>query len=412
MRAAIYARVSTELQEREATIQSQLEALRQYAKEHCHVIVQEFTDEGYSGTTLVRPGMDRLRDALGQGDFEVLLVHSPERLARKSIYQGILLEEFQKQGVQVQFLNCQVDDSPEGQMLLGMQGLFAEYERAKITERTRRGRLHKARSGLIQNAHAPYGYYYVKRSAAHPATLVVNEEQAQVVRLAYRWLLEEELSIRAIAKRLIALGHPAPQGGTLWRASTLGRILKSEAYAGTGYYNKRYKLEPERYREFKDYRKDPKTTQRGRPKEEWIPFSTPAIIDWQTWERAQAQLQRNSALSPRNNKRFQYLLRGLVRCGSCGRPYVGWAANGRRRYQCSKPDPMEQPEGVARCSSQPVQAEEVERLVWEAIGQTLKEPDLLVQEYERRKGQIPHDTDAQEKQLALALKGYRSRAIV
>lgn len=85
MRAAIYARVSTELQEKEATIQSQLEALRQYAKEHGHIIVQEFTDEGYSGTTLVRPGLDRLRDALGQGDFEVLLVHSPDRLARKFI---------------------------------------------------------------------------------------------------------------------------------------------------------------------------------------------------------------------------------------------------------------------------------------------------------------------------------------
>ena len=120
MRAALYARVSTELQEKEATIQSQLEALRKYAQDKGYEVVAEYCDEGYSGATLVRPGLDRLRDILGQGDFELLLVHSPDRLARKALYQGILLEELQKAGVRVEFLNFQMDDTPESQMLLGM----------------------------------------------------------------------------------------------------------------------------------------------------------------------------------------------------------------------------------------------------------------------------------------------------
>ncbi len=139
IRAAIYARVSTDLQEREHTVLSQLEALRTYLKKRGYVLIAEYVDEGYSGATLDRPGLDRLRDALRVGDMDVVVFHSPDRLARKAVYQGLVLEEMEKAGVRAEFLNYPVDDSPESKMLLGMQGLFAEYERAKIMERTRRG---------------------------------------------------------------------------------------------------------------------------------------------------------------------------------------------------------------------------------------------------------------------------------
>ena len=138
-RAATYSRVSTDLQEREQTIESQVEALRKYAQEKGYQLVAEYRDEGYSGAVMERPGLDRLRDALRLHEFEVVLFHSPDRLARKAVYQGLVLEELEKAGVKAEFLNYPVDDTPEGKMLLGMQGLFAEYERAKITERHRRG---------------------------------------------------------------------------------------------------------------------------------------------------------------------------------------------------------------------------------------------------------------------------------
>src|SRR3972149_4239756 len=161
MRAALYSRVSTDLQEREQTIQSQIEALRKYALDKGHQIVAEYRDEGYSGATLERPDLDRLRDALGSGEFEVVLVHSPDRLARKAIYQGLLLEDLERAGIKIEFLNHQMDDSPEGKALLGMQGVFAEYERAKIAERNRRGKLYWAKQGALLGGKVPYGYRYV-----------------------------------------------------------------------------------------------------------------------------------------------------------------------------------------------------------------------------------------------------------
>ena len=140
IRAAIYARVSTDLQEEEQTILSQLEALRNYVLGRGYILTFEYVDDGYSGATLDRPGLDQLRDALRDGEIDVIVFHSPDRLARKAVYQGLVLEEIEKAGVRAEFLNYPVDDSPESRMLLGMQGLFAEYERAKIMERTRRDR--------------------------------------------------------------------------------------------------------------------------------------------------------------------------------------------------------------------------------------------------------------------------------
>ena len=131
-RAAIYARVSTDLQEKEHTIQSQLEAVRAYVSERGYIISGEYIDDGFSGATLERPGLDGLRDALRSEEMDVVVFHSPDRLARKAVYQGLVLEEIEKACIRVEFLNYPVDDSPESRTLLGMQGLFAEYERPRL----------------------------------------------------------------------------------------------------------------------------------------------------------------------------------------------------------------------------------------------------------------------------------------
>ena len=190
-RAAIYARVSTDLQEKEHTIQSQLEAVRAYVSERGYIISGEYIDDGFSGATLERPGLDGLRDALRSEEMDVVVFHSPDRLARKAVYQGLVLEEIEKAGIRVEFLNYPVDDSPESRMLLGMQGLFAEYERAKIMERTRRGKLQRAREGALVGGHAPFGYLWIKRNESSRARLEISDYQAAIIRRMYRLLVDD-----------------------------------------------------------------------------------------------------------------------------------------------------------------------------------------------------------------------------
>ena len=166
-RAALYARVSTEKQEREDTVASQVDLLYKAAAETDYDITPTsvFIDEGVSGSRLDRPALDRLRDLAAEGVFEALLVTTPDRLARRYAYQVLLVEEFHRCGCEVVFVQHGLGASPEEQMLLQMQGVFAEYERALIQERTRRGRLYAARQGRVNWGNPPY-YYFVRFSVS------------------------------------------------------------------------------------------------------------------------------------------------------------------------------------------------------------------------------------------------------
>ncbi len=189
--AALYARVSSEQQERERTIDSQLEALRGLAQSRGWSIPNElvYRDEGFSGSRLDRPGLDRLRDAASAGRFSRLLVYCPDRLARNYVHQQVLLEELQHRGVEVEFAERPLSDRPEDRLLAQMQGAFAEYERTKILERTRRGRLYKARMGLWLNwGTPPYGYRLLPREKHSPMTPVVDEAEATWVRQMFAWV--------------------------------------------------------------------------------------------------------------------------------------------------------------------------------------------------------------------------------
>ena len=216
-RAALYARVSTDKQEREETVASQVELLQQTAAAHSYEVLpgNVFIDDGISGTRLDRPALDRLRDLAAEGAFEVLLVTAPDRLARRYAYQVVLVEEFIRDGCEVVFVHQSLGASPEEQMLLQMQGVFAEYERALIQERTRRGRLFAARQGRVNWGNPPYGYTYVRKTPTTPQHLVINEAEAEMVRQIYRWCVEEHLSSYAIHRRLTAQGIPprkSPRG--------------------------------------------------------------------------------------------------------------------------------------------------------------------------------------------------------
>src|SRR6266404_4725970 len=183
--AAIYARVSSDHQREHNTIASQTKALLDYALAHQHTVAPEwiFEDEGYSGSVLVRPGLERLRDLIAEGAIQTVLVHGPDRLSRSYAYQVLLLEEFARHGAEVVFLKAPAAETPEQRLLLQFQGMIAEYERAQIAERCRRGKRHRAKSGLISVlSEAPYGYRYVKKTEAAQAYYEVVETQAEVVR--------------------------------------------------------------------------------------------------------------------------------------------------------------------------------------------------------------------------------------
>jgi len=276
MRAAIYARVSTERQERQQTIDSQLDGLRRWAGAANHDLsdLHVFRDEGYSGSRLDRPGLDALRDAVRDGEIDVVGVLAPDRLARRYAYQVLLLEEFRRAGCAVEFLNRAISDDPGDQLLLQIQGAVAEYERALLSERFRRGKLQKARAGQFIGARAPYGYRCLPRHEGAAGQLIVDEAEAEVVRMLYGWLAEEAMTLRQILRRL-NFGPWFPRCGRRpWSTSTVHHILSDPVYTGTAYSN-RYEYRPAR----KPRSRKPGYSGMGyrviRPREQWIAIPVP-----------------------------------------------------------------------------------------------------------------------------------------
>ena len=388
---ALYARVSTGRQEQEKTIESQLEALRVLAQAKSGSAVEPlvFKDEGYSGSRLDRPGLDALRDAIAEGQFRTLLIYDPDRLSRNFVHQQILLEEFQRRGVDVVFAQRPLSDRPEDRLLAQMQGAFAEYERTKIVERTRRGKLYRARIGLLLNwSEAPYGYRILPRTKGAPVVPAINESEARWVRKMYRWIAEEGLSIRKAAKRLNELGVP-PRRAELWSTSNVSAILDNSAYTGVAYYNKTEATEPKRRREPMRYPRYLKSYHKLRPKEEWIPVSVPRIISPELAARAQEERAKHCWNFPRN-VRHPYLLRTLVVCGECG-----WRMSAHRRpsrpgtrqrggpewyayYACEQkrkhPVDLGRPK---KCHARMIRAEVLDNTVWNGLREFLQTPDVV-----------------------------------
>jgi len=243
-----------------------------------------------------------------------------DRLARRYPYQVLLIEELERLGLEVVFLErpLQEDANPEDRLLLEIRGVIAEYERAKLVERSRLGKIRKARAGQIMNVRAPYGYRYIPKRDGLPPAIEIDEVEAGVVRQIFSWLLEGA-SIRKIAGWLTERKIPTKYGKDRWSRASVYAILTNSAYTGTLYFNRTKYAPPEggTGTEVQFPRRARKTRRRvQRPREEWIPVEIPAIISPETYERAQQQLRENGRRSKRNNKRHRYLLQGLVN----GRP--------------------------------------------------------------------------------------------
>jgi len=234
IRAAIYARVSSDQQAEAGSMDSQVRALRERV-ERDGLELEEgscFVDAGYSGTTLVRPALERLRDQAANGALDRVYVHSPDRLARRYAYQVLLIDELQRCGVEVLFLNREIGRSPEDHLLLQVQGMVAEYERAKLLERCRRGKLHAARQGGVHAlAGSPFGYRYIgKADGGGVGRYDVLLEEARVVRQVFEWVGQDRLSLGAVCRRLGELGVRTRTGGDRWDRTTVAGMLRNPAY--------------------------------------------------------------------------------------------------------------------------------------------------------------------------------------
>ncbi len=375
MKVVLYARVSTEAQASRGTIGSQVEVLEARAATEGHEVVGRFCDDGCSGARLDRPGLDALRDAAEAGGIEAVWCLTPDRLARNYAYQFLVTEELARHGVKILFTDAPaLDDDPQARLLTQMQGVIAEYERAKIAERNRRGKLWRAPAGEAVQWQAPYGFRRLPRSAAGPAHLEVHEPEAAVVRAIFDHYTAGGLSMRQITRRLADDQIPSPSGRAVWNISTISGLLTNRAYIGSWYYNRSESL-PAKGPTGSDRR-------RARPAEEWIPIPVPPIVTEDTFDAAQAVSRDNSAWSPRNTTPGAWLLRGLVVCGACGvriscrqmKP----KAKIHRYYWCQNHDPLRAGGEDRRCPERHIRADELDDFVFDQVRQALLRPDVLL----------------------------------
>jgi site-specific DNA recombinase len=390
--AAIYARVSSEKQKEEQTIGSQREALKEYAKIQGYVIPDEwnFEDEGYSGASLQRPGLERLRDLSVEGQLEIILVYSPDRLSRKYAYQVLLLEEFSRCGVEVIFIKSPQATTPEEELLVQFQGMIAEYERTQIVERTRRGKKHKAKNGTVSVlSGAPYGYRYVKKTDNSEAYYEVNETEANIVREVYRLYTQEWLSMGEIVRRLTQQKIPTRNGKSRWDRSVVWSMLRNPSYKGKACYGKTEKAERQKItrplRQRGGFTKR-SSCNRERPKNEWIEIDVPMIINEETFALAAERLEKNKQFSRRHTKE-PTLLQGILVCNECGYGVYRTSTRTSKRkiyyYRCLGSDDYRYANGRV-CNNRPIRADYLDERVWREVMKLLEDPNLIKTEMERR----------------------------
>src|SRR5438309_1990818 len=390
--AVIYARVSSEQQREENTIASQTASLIEFAKSHDLEVPKEwvFEDEGYSGATLERPGLERVRDLAAEGQIQVLLAYSPDRLSRKYAYQILLIEEFAHHGVETVFVKSPQGDSAEDQLLVQFQGMIAEYERAQILERSRRGKRHRAQAGEVSVlSGAPYGYRYIRKTDEVPAAYVVDEAEARVVRRVYEMYTVEGLTIGEITRRLNSEGVPARRASR-WERSVVWGVLRNPAYRGIACFGKTRisartrVMRPQRRRGTTT----PSTTAgHQRPREEWIEIPVPALVTEESFARAQELLYQNKIRSRRRTI-APSVVQGLVSCAKCGyalsRTSTQTSARKIHYYKCIGSDSWRKLGGPVCDNGRFIRQELLDQIVWTEVIRLLEEPALIHQELDRR----------------------------
>jgi site-specific DNA recombinase len=407
MRIAVYVRVSTRNQADQHTIEQQLERLYGHIqKQGWNLAVENiFRDDGYSGSTLHRPGLDRLRDQAAMNTFDLVLVTAPDRLARKYVHQVLLIEELEQKGCQVEFLDRPMSQDPHDQLLLQIRGAVAEYERTLISERMRRGRLSKYRAGtLLPWTRPPYGYRLHPERPRDPTGVRQDPAEAAVVAEIYADYLEDGVGLIKLAKKLYTQSIPSPTGKPRWGLATLRGILTNPAYTGQVYACRMRYRPPKIRRSSTHLIGHPHDTAVLVPREEWILVAEiPAIVSQAQFDLVQGKLAKNQSFASRHNTAHHYLLRALVSCGICQLSCYARTTAGKSYgyYVCSGKENLVQDRTTAKCPSRFMPAQQLDDLVWQDLCDLLTHPEIIAQAMKRAQGNswLPQELQSRQENL-------------
>jgi site-specific DNA recombinase len=406
MRTAVYVRVSTPRQSQAQTIDQQLARLQAHLAAQGEALrsAQIFRDDGSSGATLNRPGLDRLRDAVRGAEVDRVLITTPDRLARNYVHQMVLLEELERAGCAVEFLERPMSQDPHDQLVLQIRSAVAEYERTLIAERMRRGRQMKLRTGvLLPWTTTPYGYRVDSERPRDPAGVHIDPAEGAIVRELFMRYLEAHETLRGLVKCVFGLGLPSPRGRARWSAASVRGILTNPAYAGQ-VYSGRKRMRPARQRRSA-------THPIGTLAQGWDPVAPeawqlvatiPALVSPEHFAQVQAKLALNQQQASRNNKTHAYLLRALVSCGICQACCIARTTNGGLRYYVcrTKAVPRYAQPGPP-CRSRHIPAQQLDDLVWHDLCALLRHPEQLAYALERAHGGhwLPQELQARREAL-------------
>jgi site-specific DNA recombinase len=415
-RAVLYARVSTDEQARSGySLAQQIEALRAYALREGYEVLEEVQDPGLSGASLERPGMDRVRDLVAGGGVSVVLAQDRDRFAREPAYLFYLREEFAEHQTTLGALNDRGDESPEGELTTGILDQIARYERLKIAERSRRGKLRKAREGKVIATKRPhYGFRYNASRDGYE----VDEESMAVVKRIIRMVGTEGAAIRAVKRTFEREGMPTPEGKEIWGQLFIREAIRDDAYRphsreeierlvtkGQMAVEVASRLDPEKdygiwwfnrrrtktYQEAvngpdgKRYKKRVKITQR--PEEEWIAVPVPDSGIPREWVDLAREAIKDNVKFSQNNNRPWVLSGGIAHCAECG-----WALSTHTvrkpntkyvnyYYRCSR---VQVHYAYKVCTSNKHQrADRLEPMVWNYVSGVMKNPEELRADLDR-----------------------------
>lgn len=408
-RAILYARVSTEEQAKSGySLAQQMEALREYVAREGYEVLEEITDPGQSGASLERPGLDELRDIVAGGGISVVLAQDRDRFSREPAYTYLLRREFGEHGCKLKALNDRGDDSPEGQLTDGILDQIAKFERAKIAERTRRGRLRRAREGKVVPSSRPnFGFRYNSTRDNY----VVDEEEMRIVERIFYMVGVERKTLRGVKRTFEREGTLSPEGKRNWTERFIRRCILDDVYRAHSFEEVEplvsaevaAKLDPEksygvwwfnrnritytpvaedgpdgrRYRQRAKYAPKPAC--------QWIAVPTPESGIPREWVDAAREVIAANKRASKNGGRFWELSGGILRCASCGWKMNTTATKDGRSskinyyYRCAKHQRT-----VEGCSNRKHhRADKLEPQVWEFVSRLLKDPEQLRADLER-----------------------------
>jgi site-specific DNA recombinase len=364
-----------------------------------------FRDDGYSGASLKRPGLDRLRDLAGTGAFDRVLLTAPDRLARKYVHQVLLIEELEHKGCQVQFLDRPMSQDPHDQLLLQIRGAVAEYERTLITERMRRGRLSKFQAGiLLPWTRPPYGYRLDPDRPRNPQGVRLELTEAPIVAEIYAEYLKDDTGLIKVANYLAKQGIASPTGKKRWGLATLRGLLTNPAYTGRVYAGRTHPRPAQIRRSATHPIGHPHDSVTPAPATDWILVGEiPAIVSQEQFDLVQAKLATNQSFATRHNTVHAYLLRALVSCGVCQLACLGRTSpNGQYSYYvCTGKDKPVQNRREDKCPSRFIPAQQLDDLVWRDLCDLLTNPQAIAHAMERIQGGywLPSELQARQQNL-------------